>query len=129
MPENAELETGFYEWVADICDICGHTESQMVYWGYENTHEKIKQYLAQQKKTFDVVYRRGKCVHMLNVIAKKLQKEDLLVVVKARKHTLSYNKDIRQIPEKLDQLFPNTNIVVVYPEQEIQYQDTIDVQV
>jgi hypothetical protein len=66
---------------------------------------------------------------MLNVIAKKLNKEDLLVIVKARAHTLSYNKDFRHIPLKLDELFPESNIVVVYPEQEIEYRDAMDVQV
>ncbi|MGM0532662.1 MAG: cation:proton antiporter, partial [Bacteroidota bacterium] len=129
MPANTEYEAGFYEWVSDICDISTHTASQMIYWGHQQTHETIEQFLSHIKKEFDVVYRTGNFVHMLNVISRKLQKEDLLVVVKARKHTLSYNKDIRQIPDQLDELFPNTNIVVVYPEQEIQYQDAMEIQV
>jgi nucleotide-binding universal stress UspA family protein len=129
MPPNTEYEKGFYEWISDICDICGHTDSQMVFWGYENTHEKIKQYMNKQNKEFDVVYRHAKCVEMLKIISKKLAREDLLVIVKARKHTLSYNKEIAQIPEKIDQHFTDTNIVVVYPEQEIIYRDAMDVQV
>ncbi|MGM0497745.1 MAG: universal stress protein [Bacteroidota bacterium] len=129
MPPNTEYEVGFYEWVSDICDICGHTGSQMVFWGYEETHEKLKQFFEKSSKKFDVVYRQAKCLEMLAIISKKLENEDLLVVVKARKQTVSYNKDIAQIPEKLDQLFPDNNIVVVYPEQEIKYQDVIDVQV
>jgi len=129
MPPNTEFEVGFYEWVSDICDICGHTGSQMIFWGYEDTHEKLKQFFAKSSKKFDVVYRRAKCLEMLNIISKKLELEDLLVIVKARKQTVSYNKDIAKIPEKLDQLFPDNNIVVVYPEQEIKYQDVIDVQV
>lgn len=129
MPPNTEYEAGFYEWVSDICDICGHTDSEMVFWGYESTHEKIKQYMEKRKTHFEVTYRRAKCVDMLKVIAKKLNKEDLLVIVKARKHTISYNKEIAQIPEKLDQLFSDANIVVVYPEQEINYKDAMDVQV
>jgi len=129
MPANSEFEVGFYEWVSDICDISNHTDSQMVFWGYQETHESIRQYLSQANKTYDVIYRTGECYHMLDVIAKKLKKEDLLVIVKARPHTLSYNKDIRNIPEKLDELFPESNIVVVYPEQEIEYRDAMDVQV
>jgi Kef-type K+ transport system membrane component KefB len=129
MPPNTEYEAGFYEWVSDICDICGHTDSQMVFWGYEDTHEKIKQYMEKRKSNFEVTYRRAKCVDMLKVISRKLEKEDLLVIVKARKHTLSYNKELAQIPEKLDQLFTNNNIVVVYPEQEINYKDAMNVQV
>jgi len=129
MPANAEFEAGFYEWVSDVCDICNHTDSQIIFWGYQETHESIRQYLSQVNETYDVVYRTGKCYHMLNVIAKKLNKEDLLVIVKARPHTLSYNKDFRNIPLKLDELFPESNIVVVYPEQEIEYRDAMDVQV
>ena len=129
MPANAEFESGFYEWVSDVCDICNHTDSQIIFWGHQETHESIRQYLSQVNETYDVVYRTGKCYHMLNVIAKKLNKEDLLVIVKARPHTLSYNKDFRNIPLKLDELFPESNIVVVYPEQEIEYRDAMDVQV
>ena len=129
MPANAEFESGFYEWVSDVCDICNHTDSRIIFWGHQETHESIRQYLSQVNETYDVVYRTGKCYHMLNVIAKKLNKEDLLVIVKARPHTLSYNKDFRNIPLKLDELFPESNIVVVYPEQEIEYRDAMDVQV
>jgi Kef-type K+ transport system membrane component KefB len=127
MPPNTEYEVGFYEWVSDICDICSHTDSQMVFWGYENTHERIKQYLAKQKKSYEVVYRRAKCVEMLKVISRKLAPEDLLVIVKARKHTLSYNKEIRDIPDKIDEWFNDSNIVVVYPEQEIKMMVTLDI--
>lgn len=129
IPANAEFEAGFYEWVSDVCDICKHTDSQIIFWGHQETHESIRQYLTQVNETYDVVYRTGKCYLMLNVIAKKLNKEDLLVIVKARPHTLSYNKDFRNIPLKLDELFPESNIVVVYPEQEIEYRDAMDVQV
>ena len=129
MPPNTELEVGFFEWVSDICDICTHTDSQMVFWGYDNTHDRIRQYLDRQDKKFDVVYRHAKCIDMLKVISKKIHKEDLLVIIKARRHTISYNRELSHIPEKLDELFPQTNIVAVYPEQEIKYRDALDVQV
>ncbi|MBS3806083.1 MAG: hypothetical protein KGY60_01140 [Bacteroidales bacterium] len=129
MPTNTEYEEGFYEWVSEICDIYGYTDNQMVLWGYEHTHEKLKQYFAKSTKTFDVVYRLAKSIDVLKVMLKKLKNEDLLAIVKTRKHTVSYYKETGQIPEKLDRLFTDTNIEVVYPEQEIKYEDAMDVQV
>lgn len=129
MPPNAEYEMGFYEWLSDICDICIHTHGQMVFWGYNNTQMWIQHYLDKQSKSFDVVYHNAKCVEMLDVLSDKIEEEDLLVVVKARKGTISYSRDMKQIPEKLDHHFDKNNIVVVYPEQEIKYKDAVEIQV
>ncbi|MGM0497743.1 MAG: cation:proton antiporter [Bacteroidota bacterium] len=129
MPPNAEYEDGFFEWVSDICDICIHTDSQMVFWGYSGTHKWIQHYLDKQTKSFDVIYHNARCVEMLSELSDTIEEEDLLVVIKARKGTVSYSKDMKQIPEKLDQHYENNNIVVVYPEQQVKYNEAVEIQV
>lgn len=129
MPPSAEFEVGFQDWVHDMFDIVSHTNSSIVFWGYTKTHNNIKEFVEKFGMNVDVTYRQAKCSQMLKVISRKLNKQDLLVVVKARKNTLSYNKDIKNIPDHLDTLFKENNIVVIYPEQEIKYDEALAVQI
>ena len=129
MPPSAQYEIGFHDWVTDIIDISRQTSSNMTFWGYSDTHEKVQQVLEDEEAEGDATMRKAECGDMLKVISRKLQPNDILVVVKARKNTLSYNKDLKYVPEQLDKYFHSSNIVVIYPEQEIVYKDALDVQV
>ncbi len=129
IPPAAELEIGFKDWVNSILNISSQSSSKIYFWGYEHTHQKIKDYISTLKSTNDIVYRSAKCPSMLKVISKKLKNEDLLVIINARKNSLSYNKHIKQIPYHIDDLVDNSSIVIIYPEQEIIYTGTIELQV
>jgi len=129
MPPSAQYEIGFRDWVTDIIDITRQTTSSMTFWGYADTHERVQQVLKEEEAEGDATMRKAECGHMLKVISRKIQPNDILVVVKARKNTLSYNKDLKFVPEQLDKYFHSNNIVVIYPEQEIVYKDALDVQV
>ena len=129
MPPSVEFEVGFHEWVIDVVGVSRQTSSALTFWGYSDSHDKIRGVLEEEKMEVEPTFRTAKCAHMLKVISRKLNPNDLLVVIKARKNTLSYNKDLRGIPAQLDQYFKSSNIVVVYPEQEIVYKDALDVQV
>jgi len=129
IPPSAEFEVGFNEWVHDMHDITTHTDSNIVFWGYSKTHKSIEELIKKQSLKFEATYRHAKCSEMLKVISKRFKKQDLLVIVKARKNTLSYNKDIHNIPDHLDKLFKDRNIVVIYPEQEVKYDEALAVQI
>jgi Na+:H+ antiporter len=129
IPPAAELEIGFKDWINSVLNISSQASSKIHFWGYEYTHQKIKEYISILNATNDVDYRSAKCPSMLKVISKKLKNEDLLVVINARRNSLSYNKHIKQIPYNIDELVDDCNIVIIYPEQETIYTGTIDLQV
>jgi len=129
IPPAAELEIGFKDWINSVLNISTQSTSKIHFWGYEHTHQKIKEYISTLNNTNDIDYRSAKCPSMLKVISKKLKNEDLLVIINARRNSLSYNKHIKQIPYHIDELVYDCNIVVIYPEQETIYTGTIDIQV
>jgi len=129
IPPAAELEIGFKDWINSVLNISTQSSSKIHFWGYEHTHQKIKDYITTLDKTNEIDYRSAKCPSMLKVISKKLKNEDLLVIINARKNSLSYNKHIKQIPYHIDELVEECNIVIIYPEQETIYKGTIDLQV
>lgn len=129
MPPAVEYEVGFRDWVADILDVSRQTNSSVLFWGHADTHTSIRSILQERETAEDIDYREMECGEILHTISGEIAENDLLVVVKARRNTLSYNKELRNVPELLDRYFNRNNIVVIYPEQEIVYKDALDVQV
>ena len=129
IPPVAELEIGFKEWVNSVLNISRQSSSKIFFWGYAHTHEKIKQHINKLNFKNDIEYRSAKCPSMLKIISKKLKNEDLLVIINARRNSLSYNRHVKQIPYYIDDHVEKSNIVIIYPEQETIYTGTIDLQV
>ena len=129
MPPAVEYEVGFRDWVTDILDVGRQTNSSVLFWGHIDTHTSIRSILQERETAEDTDYREMECGEILHTISGEIAENDLLVVVKARRNTLSYNKELRNVPELLDRYFNRNNIVVIYPEQEIVYKDALDVQV
>ena len=129
MPPATEFEIGFLEWVESVLIISTRTKSKITFWGYEHTHSKIKKIIEKNKFENETEYRTAKCPNMFKIISKKIKQEDLLVIVNARKNTVSYNKHIKQIPNHIEEYFENSNVVIIYPEQETVYRDSIELQV
>lgn len=129
IPPAAELEIGFSEWIESVLNIANESSGKILFWGNESTHEKIKLVIGKRSVPSDIDYRRAKCIAMLKVISRKMTDEDLLIIISARKNTLSYNRHIRQIPYQINVHEDNINTVIIYPEQEIIYTGTIDLQV
>lgn len=129
IPPAAELEIGFKEWVKSILNISNQSSSKIHFWGYEHTHEKIKEYISSHNASNKIIYRSAKCPGMLKLISKKLEPEGLIVIINARRNSLSYNRHIKQIPYHIDELIEETNILIIYPEQETIYRESIELQV
>jgi len=129
IPPAAELEIGFDEWLESVLHIANESLSKILFWGNESTHEKIKQFILKKSVSSDIDYRKAKCIAMLKVISRKMTEEDLLIIISARRNTLSYNRHVKQIPYQINVHENNINTVIIYPEQEIIYKGTIDLQV
>ena len=55
----------------------------------------------------------------LEDIAYKLQQSDLLIVVSARPHSLSFTKIMERIPRVLSANFETASFVILFPEQDL----------
>jgi Kef-type K+ transport system membrane component KefB len=129
IPPAAELEIGFTEWIESVLNIAKESSGKILFWGNESTHEKIRQVIGKRNVPNDIDYRRAKCIAMLKVISRKMTENDLLIIISARRNTLSYNRHIKQIPYQIDVHDGDLNTVIIYPEQEIIYKGSIELQV
>jgi hypothetical protein len=129
MPPASEFEIGFSEWVNSILNISIQTNSKITFWGYKQTYQKIQSIIEKNKYIQDVGYQIAECSNRFQLIAEIMQKNDLLVIISARKNTISHNKYIKQIPNQMETYFKDSNVLIIYPEQETVYRESIDLQV
>jgi len=128
VPPAAELEIGFSEWINTVLILSKQLNSKIYFWGYDQTHLKIKEQLKNNRTFSDPVFRTAKCPSMLTIIAKKFLENDLLVIINARKLSLSFDRQVYQIPNRIDEHFKDSNFIIIYPEQETIYKEAINLQ-
>ena len=51
------------------------------------------------------------------IISKDLRGDDLLVVISARKNSVSYNRLFDKLPKQLSKYFQENNVLLLFPEQ------------
>jgi hypothetical protein len=65
----------------------------------------------------DLAYRPFEEVEDFLVLSREIKKDDLIIMVNARKGTISYHSYMDSIPSKLIRHFEFNSFLVVYPEQ------------
>ena len=64
-------------------------------------------------------------IHLVTKIKKNMNNSHLVVVISARKGSLSYNASFEKLPSQIDKFFADSNLVVLYPEQFNQPEDMV----
>ncbi len=117
IPTNAQYEVGFSGWLRKVCLLAKETSSEMHIYTSEKTLEAIKRYFTKNNIKVNIQFFPFVDWEDFLIIAKSLSRDDLLVVVSARKGSISYNNYLDEIPAKLPKYFKENNFMVIYPEQ------------
>ena len=118
VPPKAQFEPGFYRWIERVtrlsievgCRLCFHAEEQ--------TAELIRNYEQQCHPLVRDEYRISDADIRLAALAEELHEDHLLVVVTARKGTISYDKRMAQLPARLEEQLPGVSRLIIFPDQE-----------
>ncbi|ACU63984.1 cation:proton antiporter [Chitinophaga pinensis] len=122
MPKNAEYEIGFLHYIQKIFLLSKQIGAKLMICCNTNTQKAIEAYLQQFKLSIEINFKQFDNIEELLLLAKDITKNDLVMVVAARKGTLSHRPYLDGMPGRLSRHFPAHNIVLVYPEQqEIDY--------
>jgi Kef-type K+ transport system membrane component KefB len=115
-PANAEFEKGFGQWIDSISTAARQLGVAVTFFSSRATLDKIAAALRTRRVTSPARYHEFDNWDDFLVLAREVQKDDLLVVVSARRGSISYQQVMDSIPKKLNKHFPNSNIIL-YPEQ------------
>ncbi len=113
VPENAEWELGFEEWVETVKNLAKHFSSDLVFFTCnESANEDLKALLGNMRAAFlDRNFQ-----HNLQPLNSQLQNDDFLVFVAARKDTISYNPRLKLLDE-LGKHFQKHPFAIIFPQQ------------
>ncbi len=113
---NAEFERGFKHWLEKMVLLSKQTSARLRICCTPATADGIQQVLKKGKPAPEINFvpiDLEDLQHSMGLISA----DDLVVIVNARKGTLSYNSAIDSLPGKLLKHFDDINFILLYPEQ------------
>lgn len=117
IPENAECEAGFDTWVDTLKKISSRTSSSILFVGFEKSLSAVRKLLEAKSGMGNIEFQATNSSHPIiaqNQIATDL---DLLIVIAARRRTLSFSHYLDHMPRDLARYFEKNNFIIIYPEQ------------
>ncbi len=116
VPENVEFEPGFVGWVKTVLHLVKQTSAKAKFFGSPGFIEKLTQLSKQKKFNFDFSAETFTEWDDFLVLSREVTANDLLVVVSARKGTLSYQPALDKVPNQLGKYFQDISFAIIFPE-------------
>jgi hypothetical protein len=128
VPPMAEYEVGFYKWVEHICRIAELTGQPVRFHTMGDTGFYVKDYLDTHHPHVqqEVVAERG-FGNLLMRLPSEVNADHLLVIVTARAGFISHTPALNTLPHFIAQHFANTNVILLYPDQYGDPQESLSV--
>lgn len=117
VPDKAQYETGFTHWVRSIGNLTRQLGCRVVFCTTDETAKYIKAVLRTGGYEIRQEYIVFKDWDDFVLLANKIKDDDLLVVVNARRTSVSFNSAMDTLPDFLRKYFAGNNLLVIFPEQ------------
>ncbi len=117
VPEKAEYETGFHLWVTRLSMLAANIEARIAFVGHQTSIDFIASVIEDDRIEVDHRFMTIESPDDIIILAGQIDDNDLLVVVSARKGSISFSPDLESLPGFLNRHFSRQNLLVVYPKQ------------
>jgi Kef-type K+ transport system membrane component KefB len=119
IPANADLEIGFARWIYTIRVLSVQSGASILFCAPSNMLKGLEQQVKRFRPMVKAHYKEFESWEGFLVISREVKKDDLLVVISARKGTVSYNYYLDNVPQQLSKHFKENSFVIAYPEQKL----------
>ena len=117
VPQNAEYETGFKTWLTRVSHLAMQLGRKVNFMLSKGTVSYIENYIKERQFEFSRHYLTMESWDDFIILSSNISYDDLLIVVYARKGSLSRTGDTENIPAYLGRHLAHSNLVVIYPAQ------------
>ena len=107
----------FRSWVRKMGLLSRQAGARLLVCGSEETRKAFQNELKKGRSNIEVTYRPFENIEDFLILSREISRDDLFVIVSARKLTLSYHSYMDTIPGKLLKHFGDNNFILLYPEQ------------
>ena len=113
----AQYETGFHGWVARVGNLAQQLACKVIFIVTAETSRYIEEIISTDGYAIRRIYQEMTEWDDFILLSGEVGPEDLLIIIGARKGSISYSASQEEIPEFLSKNFAAHNLMVVYPEQ------------
>lgn len=125
VPSRAEYEPGFYRWVERLARLAVNLECRIQFHGRADTLPLIAEYIRNLHPTTRAEYLPMEHWNEFPSLAQTISDAQMLVVVTARKGTISYKNALERLPEEINASFHGQNLMIIFPDQYGEQTDTM----
>lgn len=117
-PPFAEREAFFDKWLVKVAKFSQELTAPILHIGSLDSFNAISKKLNTLRIALKIQHKEFDEWEDFLVLARNIDKEDILMVLTSRKGFVSYRSDFETIPEKLEKHFKLNNKVLIFPQQD-----------
>lgn len=124
IPQNAETEIGFPFWLLKIWNIGRNTGAKLLFYCHSKTIPIIKD--IHTKHPIDSDFKIFEEWDDFLVLLKEFKADDGIIIIMSREKKLSYQNNMKNIPQYLNKYFSGNSFILVYPMQSGVTEESVD---
>lgn len=115
IPKNAEKEPGFPLWLIKVWNIARNTGAKLMFYGHNKTLQIIREvhFKYPIEAVFGIFVEWDELLDLL----KDIKLDDGLIIIMSREKKLSFQNNMKNIPDYLNMHFRDNNFILFYPMQ------------
>ena len=125
VPQKAEYEAGFTKWVNQLCRMGEQLGCRVHFFAHPETLDRLKVLISKKFKGLRSEFSELVDWDDLLLLTGQVNFDHLLVIISARKGSISYDTSFERLPSQLSKYFSNNSLLVVYPDQYGEPQDNV----
>lgn len=117
VPSRAEYEPGFYRWQERLYRLADSIGCRIVFYGTTATTNLMQRYVSAHYKRVRVEFEELPKWRGVIDLSESINKDEMFVVVTARRGTVSYKKAFERLPDELTEHYKGKNLMIIFPDQ------------
>ena len=117
VPPKAEYEAGFQKWVEHFCRMANILGCRAHFFANEQTLGYLQQLVKKKYGLTMIDFSRLDDWGDLLLLTGQVNYDHLLVIVSARRGSISYDPAFEKLPAQLGKYFSNNSLIILYPDQ------------
>jgi len=113
----AEKEDGFMTWLQKISKLSHELSVPVVHFGSASTQEAMRTVIKQKKLSLSINFSSFNDWEDLNPVTSEISDTDLIILISARRNSVSYNHYFDRLSSKIEKQFVHNNKILIFPRQ------------
>ena len=119
VPSRAEFEPGFLRWTERLARLSKNSDCKIHLHARHTTLQLIRQYITNNHQ-IRAEYSQMEHWNELPNLLTTINTDHLLIIIAARKGTISYKTAMEKLPNEIKRFYQGSNLMIVYPDQNAQ---------